>query len=123
MAEPIYLDDIVQSTLDHPSDGEMAPLPGLREKGMKESSRGSLGEESEWTSKYLLGPCRMQSLVLSRTHGTTRRKELQTVASGSHHMWRDERHEWGTSHTRRNELDGAGLMAGTCGDKEVKDGW
>lgn len=123
MAEPFYLDDTVQSALYRPSDGEMAPLPGLREKGMKESFRGSLGEESKWTSKYLLGTCCMQSLVLSRTYGTTRRKKLQNVASGLHRMWRDERREWGISHTRHDELDGTGLGTSTCSDKEVRNDW
>lgn len=66
--EPIHLDVIVQSALCHPSDGEVAPLPGCREKGRKESLRESLGEESEWTSKVPVGrllyakPCAEWSL-------------------------------------------------------------
>lgn len=101
--EPIRLDVIVQSAVCHPSDGEVAPLPGCREKGRKESLRESLGEESEWTSKYLLSACCMQSLVLSGACGA-KRKELQTMIFRSHHVWRDERHEWETSHTGHDEL-------------------
>lgn len=56
MAEPIYLDDIVQSAQCHPFGGEMAPLPGLREKRRKESLRESLGEEHTY-QKYLVGAC------------------------------------------------------------------
>lgn len=66
MAEPVYLDDIVQSAEYRASAGEMARVPGLREEGRRESWRDNPGEESEWASGYLGGTfCCVQSLVLS----------------------------------------------------------
>lgn len=82
MAEPIYLDDIVQSAQRHPSDREMARLPGSRDEGRKESWRDSPGEGSEWASKYLWGAFCMQSLMLSGVCGAKGRKEVVTPNVG-----------------------------------------
>lgn len=75
--EPIHLDDIVQSALCHRFDREMAPLPGLREKGRKESLRESLGEEGNGAART----CRTSAVrKASAVHSVCRpeAKALQT---------------------------------------------
>lgn len=66
--EPIHLDDIVQSAQCHPSGGETAPLPSLREKGRKESLRERMREDCE-RPKVPTGRLLCAKPVLSGVYG------------------------------------------------------
>ena len=50
---PFIFDDTVQSVQCHPSAGDTAPLPGLSEKGRKESLTEHLGEGGRCTDQQV----------------------------------------------------------------------